>query len=91
MRIFTLQVALNKQPLAAIAQEPMLISMLSTDSTLDNVAIGRARALLRTPETRQRMWPVLAAAAFAAISALAFATAMVMAPPVMTRSVAISS
>jgi hypothetical protein len=65
--------------------------MVSTDSALDSAALGRARALLRAPQPSTRMWPVLAAAAFAAVSALAFATAMVMAPPTLSRSVVISS
>jgi hypothetical protein len=58
-----------------------------SDSILDRVALGRARALIRPPERRERMGTVLIAAAFAAVSALAFATAMVMAPPVLTRHV----
>jgi len=91
MRFFARSPVPNTESLAADASAPMLASMISTDSTLDNVALGRARALLRAPEPRQRMWPVLAAAAFAAISALAFATAMVMAPPVVTQHVVISS
>ncbi len=61
--------------------------MDSTDSALDQVAIGRARALLKPPIERERLWPALAAATFAAISALAFATAMIMAPPTLSRPV----
>jgi hypothetical protein len=60
-----------------------------TDSCLDSVAMGRARALLRAPMPRERIWPVVAAAGFAAISALAFAVAMIMAPPTLSRHVAI--
>ncbi|OYW29194.1 MAG: hypothetical protein B7Z44_05600 [Caulobacter sp. 12-67-6] len=55
--------------------------MDSSDSALDPVAIAYARALLRPRERRQKMGPVLAAAAFAAICALSFATVMVLAPP----------
>lgn len=55
--------------------------MTAHDSALDPVAIAYARALLR-PRTRvQKMGPVLAAAAFAALCALSFATVMVLAPP----------
>ncbi|MDI1363593.1 MAG: hypothetical protein PSX79_01770 [bacterium] len=52
-----------------------------TDSALDPVAIAYVRALLRPRERRQKMAPVLAAAAFAAVCALSFATVMVLAPP----------
>jgi hypothetical protein len=55
--------------------------MAETASALDPVAVARARALLVRPPRRQRTWPVLAAAAFMAVSALAFATAMILAPP----------
>lgn len=56
--------------------------MSPADSALDPDQIARARALLATPARRERMWPVLCAAAFAAASALALATAMILAPPV---------
>ena len=55
--------------------------MVSSDSALDPVAMAYARALLRPTERRQKMGPVLAAAAFAAFCALSFATVMVLAPP----------
>jgi hypothetical protein len=54
--------------------------MSSADSALDLVALSRVRALVRQPEPARRLWPALAAAMFAALSALAFATAMIMAP-----------
>lgn len=55
------------------------------DSALDPVAVAYVRALLR-PKTRvQRVAPVLAAAAFAAVCALSFATVMVLAPPTVTQ------
>ena len=57
------------------------------DSALDRVALGRARALLHKPVYRERIGPTLAAAAFAAASALAFAYAMIMAPPTFSRHV----
>ncbi|MBO9709404.1 MAG: hypothetical protein J7521_14455 [Caulobacter sp.] len=59
--------------------------MNPTDSALDTAAIAYARALLRKPSRPQKMAPVLAAAAFAAVSALTFAAAMVMAPPAVTQ------
>ena len=62
--------------------------MATTDSVLDPDQLARARALLARPERPQRMWPVLAAAAFLAISALAFATAMILAPPLTSQHVA---
>lgn len=63
----------------------MLRSMDAADSALDPVAMAYARALLRPKERRQKMAPVLAAAAFAAVCALSFATVMVIAPPTVTQ------
>jgi thioredoxin reductase (NADPH) len=51
----------------------MLTGMDLADSTLDTAALAYARALLRKPARRQKMGPVLAAAAFAALSAVTFA------------------
>ena len=62
--------------------------MTTAHSALDANEIGRARALLRPLKPPQRIWPVLTAAAFLAISALAFATAMVLAPPLVSQHVA---
>lgn len=61
--------------------------MAITDSALETGATARIRALLAPRPRRERMWPVLAAAFFAAASALAFATAMIMAPPVVSEHV----
>jgi len=55
------------------------------DSALDPVAVAYVRALLRPKTRAQKMAPVLAAAAFAAICALSFATVMVLAPPTVTQ------
>jgi hypothetical protein len=55
--------------------------MASTLSALDADEIARARALLERPLRPARMWPVLAAAAALAVASLAFATAMLTAPP----------
>jgi hypothetical protein len=53
-----------------------------SDETL-RYALGEARQLLRTPARgREPVWPVVAAAAFFAISALTFAAAAILAPPV---------
>ncbi|WP_334164306.1 hypothetical protein [Phenylobacterium sp.] len=57
-------------------------------SALDPEALARARALVAPKPRRERVWPVLAAATLAAVSALTFATAMVIAPPVETEAVA---
>lgn len=43
--------------------------------------MAQARALLARPERKERVWPVLGAAALLAFSALTFATAMILAPP----------
>ena len=59
----------------------MLTGMATTLSALDTEAMDRARKLLEREEKPQKIWPVLGAAAMLAVSALAFATAMVMAPP----------
>jgi len=61
--------------------------MAMHDSTIDPVATARIRALLNPVKKRERMWPVLAAALLAAVSALAFAAAMIMAPPVVSEHV----
>jgi hypothetical protein len=62
--------------------------MPTADSALDANEIVRARALLKPIKPSQRIWPVLAAATFLAISALVFATAMVLAPPLVSQHVA---
>ena len=62
--------------------------MTTAPSALDATEIARARALLKPIQQRNRIWPVLAAAACLAVSAVAFATAMVLAPPLVTQHVA---
>jgi len=49
--------------------------------------MARARTLLEPPKRRDRLWPVLGAAGLLALSALAFATAMIMAPPLISEHV----
>ncbi|HVI30547.1 hypothetical protein [Phenylobacterium sp.] len=57
-------------------------------SALDPEALARARTLVTPKPAKERVWPVLAAATLAAVSALTFATAMIIAPPVETEAVA---
>ncbi len=58
--------------------------MAVADSALDAEELARARALLARPVEEARLWPTVAAAAFAAMAAMALATSMVLAPPVTT-------
>jgi len=62
--------------------------MASTPTALDPDAIAEARGLLEPPTRRVRMWPVLAAATALAVASLAFATAMLAAPPLTVEHVA---
>ena len=64
------------------------LPMPITDSTLTPEMSARIRKLLAPRPKTERMWPVLAAAFFAAVCALSFATAMILAPPVVSRHVA---
>lgn len=61
--------------------------MTPADSVLDRDQMAYARRLLRPPVDRERAWPALGAAAFAAAAALALAAAMITAPPVTTTHV----
>jgi hypothetical protein len=61
--------------------------MSFTESALDPEAMTRARTLLEPPKRRDRLWPELGAAGLLALSALAFATAMIMAPPLISEHV----
>jgi hypothetical protein len=54
------------------------------DSALDPGALAYARALLSPPLRRETLWPPLLASAFAAAAALALATAMLTAPPLIS-------
>ena len=63
--------------------------MATTDSVLDREALAYARALLKPPLKRENLLGALGAALFAAIAALGFAVAMVMAPPVTTSKLAL--
>jgi hypothetical protein len=75
-------------PSAAIGETPDSgdpLDVASASSALDPDAMEQARALLARPERPERMWPVLAAAGLLAVSALAFATAMIMAPPLVSE------
>jgi hypothetical protein len=57
-------------------------------SALDHDALARARELLTPHRRPERMWPAIAAAGLLAVSALAFATAMILAPPLTSEHVA---
>jgi hypothetical protein len=73
---------LRQAPRLAAGPTPaILLAMVGSSSALDPDALTRARALLAPPERKERMWPVLGAAGLLAASALAFATAMILAPP----------
>ena len=65
--------------------------MAHADSVLDHEALAYARVLLKAPVERENLVGALSAALFAAVSALAFAVAMVMAPPVTTSKLALES
>ena len=54
-------------------------------STLDPRKMTLARNLLVPPRPSQRLWPVVASAAFAAFAALALATATILVPPVVSK------
>ena len=63
--------------------------MANADSVLDHEALAYARALLKPPLARENLLGAVGAALFAAVSALAFAVAMVMAPPVTSSKLAL--
>jgi len=67
---------------------PAADSSLDAPSALDVAEVSRARALLTPAPKTERVWPVLGAAFFAAVAALAFAAAMITAPPVVSEHVA---
>ncbi len=57
------------------------------DPMLQAAQYNQVRRLLAAPVQKERVWPALCAAAFAASAALALATAMILAPPVVTEHV----
>ena len=59
--------------------------MAISPSALDPDAVARAKALLERPSRPQRLWPVIAAATLLALSALVFAAAMILAPPLLVE------
>jgi hypothetical protein len=61
--------------------------MSMNDSALDASEVARARALLKAPVRRDPMWPALLAATALALTSVAFATVMVLAPPLQTEHV----
>jgi hypothetical protein len=62
--------------------------MVGIDSALNSEEMDRVRTLLETPKRPERMWPVVGAAVLLAISALTFATAMILAPPLTSEHIA---
>lgn len=60
---------------------------MASDSALDPRALSHVRKLLNPEPPRERVWPALAAALLFAVSALSFATAMILAPPLVTQHV----
>jgi len=62
--------------------------MATCPSALDSDALARARALLAPRRRPERTWPAIAAAGLLAVSALGFATAMILAPPLISQHVA---
>jgi hypothetical protein len=64
---------------------------MANDSALEAKAIQTARRLLSPDRRRERLWPTLAAAAALTVSSLAFALAMVVAPPAVTEHTARSA
>jgi len=62
---------------------------MNADSALDPRNLARARALLEQHGRKsESIWPVLGAAALLACAALSFATAMIMAPPLISEHIA---
>ena len=59
--------------------------MAISPSALDPDAMARAKALLVRPSRTQRLWPVMVAATLLAFSALVFAAAMILAPPLLVE------
>ena len=64
-------------------------AMANADSVLDHEALAYAKGLLKPPLERENLLGALGAALFAAVAALGFAVAMVMAPPVTTSKLAL--
>ena len=58
-----------------------------SDSRLDATQVAMARALLKTPERRDLMWPALLAATALALTSVLFASVAVLAPPLETQHV----
>jgi hypothetical protein len=62
--------------------------MSTAPSALNSAALARARGQLKPPLRRERVWRALAAAGLLALVAVAFATAMLMAPPLVSEHTA---
>ena len=55
------------------------------DSALDVDAVIRLRHLVRKRRRVERTWPMVVAALLLAVAAVVFATAMILAPPVVSE------
>ncbi len=62
--------------------------MAGDDSALNAAQLEEARALLSQPRRRERLWPVMVAALALAVASIGFATAMILAPPVVKEHTA---
>ncbi len=62
--------------------------MKLTDSRLDPADVAKTRALLKSPERRERLGPALLAATALALISVLFAAVAVVAPPLTTEHVA---
>ena len=61
------------------------------DSALDVDAVIRLRHLVRKRRRVERTWPMVVAALLLAVAAIGFATAMILAPPVVTEPTALEA
>jgi hypothetical protein len=59
----------------------MLLESIPSSETSLAEALDQARRKLRPPVQTEHAWPAIAAAAFFAVAALAFAAASILAPP----------
>ena len=67
---------------------PIRVALNPSVSSIHDPDRARARELLAPRRRPERTWPAIAAAGLLAASALAFATAMILAPPLISQHVA---
>ena len=58
-----------------------MFESMSFEDDQPEAVLEEARARLQPPVVRERTWPAVCAAAFFAVSALGFAVAAILAPP----------